>query len=134
MHVHKVRFLSNGSAAVVFLKPAHDERVLPLMVGPAEATAIAIAAQEMATPRPLTHDLIIEILKRLEMKVARVLIDDLKDGTFYSQITFETKGEPWEIDSRPSDAVALALRSRAPIYVMEHVFEKAAVSGETISE
>ena len=118
------------------MKDEEGRRYLPISVGPFEANAIALAVEGVSTPRPLTHDLLKNVLEAFQAKVTRILIDDLKEGTdgtgtFYAQITVETGGREVELDARPSDAIALAVRTGAPIYALERVLVAAAVSEET---
>jgi uncharacterized protein len=109
---------------VVVLRDAGDGVFLPIWVGIFEANAIAIAMERIATPRPMTHDLLNNLLKELETRVDRVVINDLKDNTFFARIHLSRGGATWVIDSRPSDAIALALRSQSEIFVEEEVLEK----------
>ncbi len=109
---------------VVVLKDAGDGVFLPIWVGIFEANAIAIAMERISTPRPMTHDLLNNLLKELETRVDRVVINDLKDNTFFARIHLSRGGATWVIDSRPSDAIALALRSQSEIFVEEEVLEK----------
>src|SRR4029434_2562473 len=106
---------------IVILKDKEGERVLPIWVGIFEANAIALQIENIATPRPMTHDLLRNIITDLEGQVDRVVVSDLKDNTFYAIIHLTVRGERIAIDSRPSDAIALALRTRSPILVEETV-------------
>ena len=117
-------FLSN-LGFVVLLKSDEDERTLPIFIGAAEAQAIAIKLNEVEVPRPLTHDLLKNILDFLEYRLKRVEVCDLREGTFYARLILERDGEELEIDSRPSDAIALALRFGSPIFVDERVMDEA---------
>jgi uncharacterized protein len=110
---------------IVILKDKEGERVLPIWVGIFEANAIALQIENIATPRPMTHDLLRNIITDLEGQVDRVVVCDLKDNTFYAIIHLTVKGEPVAIDARPSDAIALALRTRSPILVDETVIDNA---------
>jgi uncharacterized protein len=109
---------------VVILRDAGDGVFLPIWVGIFEANAIAIAMEKIETPRPMTHDLLNNLLNELETRVERIVINDLKDNTFFARIHLSRDGETWVVDSRPSDAIALALRSRSEIFVEEEVLEK----------
>ncbi len=109
---------------VVVLRDAGDGVFLPIWVGIFEANAIAIAMERIATPRPRTHDLLNNLLKELETHVDRVVINDLKDNTFFARIHLSRANATWVIDSRPSDAIALALRCQSEIFVEEEVLEK----------
>lgn len=120
---------------VVILKEKKDgKRLLPIWIGPFEANAIAIALEKVETPRPLTHDLIKNILDNLHIKVEKILIHSLKEGTFYATIFLENGKEILEIDSRPSDAMAIALRTQSPIFVESQVFDEAGIVEEYASD
>ena len=110
---------------IVILKDKQGDRVLPIWVGVSEANAIALQIENVATPRPMTHDLLRNIITDLDGQVDRVVVSDLKDNTFYAIIHLTVKGERIAIDSRPSDAIALALRTRSPILVEENVIDSA---------
>ena len=110
---------------IVILKDKDGERVLPIWVGIFEANAIALQIENIATPRPMTHDLLRNIITDLEGQVDRVVVCDLKDNTFYATIHLTVRGERVAIDARPSDAIALALRTRSPILVEETVIDNA---------
>jgi bifunctional DNase/RNase len=117
-------FLSN-MGFVVLLKGHNDPRSLPIFIGAAEAHAIALWINKVSMPRPLTHDLLKNILDCIECRVHRVEISDLKDGTFYAVLVIESDGVETPIDARPSDAIAIALRSSVPLFVAEKVMEEA---------
>jgi len=109
---------------VVILRDKEDGLFLPIWVGLFEANAIALEMEKIATPRPMTHDLLRNVLAELGTRVDRIVINDLKDNTFFARIHL-TRGEVrYEIDSRPSDAIALALRARSEIFVETEVLEK----------
>jgi bifunctional DNase/RNase len=110
---------------IVILKDKEGERVLPIWVGVFEANAIALQIENIATPRPMTHDLLRNVIADLDGRVDRVVVSDLKDNTFYAVIHLTVRGERVAIDARPSDAIALALRTRAPILVEEAVIDNA---------
>jgi bifunctional DNase/RNase len=110
---------------IVILKDKEGDRVLPIWVGIFEANAIALQIENVATPRPMTHDLLRNIITDLEGQVDRVVVSDLKDNTFYATIHLTVRGERVAIDARPSDAIALALRTRSPILVEENVIDTA---------
>src|SRR5215203_4408727 len=110
---------------IVILKDKQGERVLPIWVGIFEANAIALQIENIATPRPMTHDLLRNIITDLDGQVDRVVVSDLKDNTFFAIIHLTVKGEAVVVDARPSDAIALALRTRAPILVEETVIDNA---------
>src|SRR5688500_6650077 len=108
---------------IVILKDREGERVLPIWVGIFEANALAMQIENSATPRPMTHDLLRNII--LDGRVDRVVVSDLKDNPFFAIIHLTVKGEPVVVDARPSDAIALALRTRSPILVEETVIDNA---------
>ena len=110
---------------IVILKDKDGDRVLPIWVGIFEANAIALQIENVATPRPMTHDLLRNIIADLDGQVDRVVVCDLKDNTFYAVIHLTVRGERVAIDARPSDAIALALRTRSPILVEENVIDTA---------
>jgi uncharacterized protein len=121
---------------IVLLKEEDGTRFLPIFIGSPEATAIVYALQGMETPRPMTHDLFKTVLDGLDVKLLRVEITALHDGTFYAEIEFERDGKPSRISSRPSDAIALAVRfgAEVPIYADEGVLDEAGVLFEADEE
>src|SRR6266581_1121955 len=110
---------------IVILRDKDGQKVLPIWVGIFEANAIALQIENIATPRPMTHDLLRNIINDLDGQVDRVVVSDLKDNTFYAIIHLTVKGERVVVDARPSDAIALALRTRSPILVEETVIDNA---------
>jgi bifunctional DNase/RNase len=110
---------------IIILRDDEEKRSLPIWVGIFEANAIALELEKIATPRPMTHDLIKTILDGVNAQITNVMIADLRDNTFYAQIALQTGGASLHIDARPSDAIALALRVQAPIYVAKTVFDRA---------
>jgi len=110
---------------VVFLKEEHGERSLPIFIGAAEAQAIAFVLERAKPPRPLTHDILKLLMDNLECRLKRVEVCELKDNTFYAKMLIESNGLETAIDSRPSDAIAMALRFAAPIYVADEVMNEA---------
>jgi hypothetical protein len=112
---------------IVLLKEREGERFLPIWIGAVEATAIAFALQGIVTPRPMTHDLMRNILEELKIRLDKILITELKEGTFYATIEMSQNGTPFEVSSRPSDAIALAVRSNVPIFAAEEVLEEASI-------
>ena len=110
---------------MIILRDADEKRSLPIWVGLPEANAIALELEKISTPRPLTHDLIKNILESVHARVAKVVVNDLRDNTFYAVIHLTLGSTDVTVDSRPSDAIALALRVDAPIYVEEDVLTKA---------
>ena len=115
---------------VVVLRDAANGVFLPIWVGIFEANAIALQMEKITTPRPMTHDLLKNLIGELDAKVERIVINDLKDNTFFARIHLMRGETRWDVDSRPSDAIALALRAKAPIYVEADVLEQAALSTE----
>ncbi len=113
---------------VVVLKEEGMERYLAIWIGPYEADAITIKLQGVEIARPLTHDLLEQSIGRLGAQVSHVLVNDLHDDTFYARVVMDRDGERIELDSRPSDAIALAVRVQAPIFVAESVMERAGVT------
>jgi len=113
---------------IVVLKDAHGQAILPIWVGVYEANAIALEIEKVQTPRPMTHDLLKNVLLGLEVRVEKVVVNELKDDTFYALIWVEREGQMMTIDSRPSDALALALRMDCPIFVDEEVLKNSKIS------
>ena len=113
------------SMPIVVLRDSDGQRVLPIWVGVFEANAIALQIENVATPRPMTHDLLRNVIADLRGTVERVAVTDLKDNTFYAVIYLRVGEELVAVDARPSDAIALALRTKAPIFVDERVLETA---------
>jgi|SRR5436190_11781546 bifunctional DNase/RNase len=110
---------------IVILRDQEGQRVLPIWVGIFEANAIALQIENVTTQRPMTHDLLRNVIADLKATVERIVVCDVQDNTFYALIYVTRNGESMAIDARPSDAIALALRARAPIYVEESVIEHA---------
>ncbi len=124
----KVKFLtfdSTSNGFVVLLMDLANKTGLPIWIGPFEANAIATKLKKMASQRPMTHDLIHNILATLGSQVIKIVVNDLRDNTYYGLIYLNRKGEEIVVDSRPSDAIAIALTAGAPIFVSEEVIEKA---------
>jgi len=115
---------------IIILKDSSGDQVLPIWVGIFEANAIAMQLEKIVSPRPMTHDLLRNVIEGLEARVDRIVITDLKENTFFALIHVTRNGHQLAIDARPSDAMALALRSEVPILVEETVLEKSSVSGE----
>jgi len=110
---------------VVILKEKGADRYLPIWIGPAEADAIAVRLQDVSVARPLTHDLLRSVIESLGATVQSIVVNDLANDTFFARIMLDVNGQAVEIDSRPSDAIALAVRTQVPIYADEQVMEKA---------
>ncbi|MFC1846548.1 bifunctional nuclease family protein [Chloroflexota bacterium] len=124
----------HNSQYVVMLKEKDAERYLPIFIGPAEANAIAIKLRGETLPRPLTHDLLRNIIEVLGATVDSIKISDLMNDTFYAKIVLNVEGEQMEIDARPSDALALAVRVDVPIFAEDSVMDKAGISLEKVEE
>jgi len=116
------------SSALIILKDEAGRRLLPVSIGGFEAQSIAMILQGIHSARPLTHDLLKAVLDSLDVTVSKVLIDDIREQVFYAQLTLNVDGRTVEIDSRPSDAVALAVRCKCPIFALEHVLAAAGVA------
>ncbi len=139
MVIDSIRVSLMNYQRVVILKEKTSDRYLPIWIGPAEADAIAVKLQGVNVPRPLTHDLLQSIVDALGAKVNSILVNDLKNDTFYAKIILDVDGGQMEVDSRPSDALALAVRVEVPIYVDEAVLDKAGIlldkeTGKPVSE
>ncbi len=124
-----------SNSPIVVLKDDDEKFFLPIWVGIFEANAIALQLENITTPRPMTHDLLRNMIAQLDARVTRIVINDLRDSTFFAQIRLSLGDRMLEIDARPSDAIALALRTEAPIYVAQSVLEQAqTISPESASE
>lgn len=134
MTVESVRINLTTQQRVVILKATKQERYLFIWIAHAEAYAIAVELQGTTSPRPLTHDLLKNVIGELGATIVSVVISDLIDEIFYARIVLDVSGRHVEIDSRPSDAIALAVRSKTPIYVDESVLERAGVTLEQNEE
>ena len=113
------------NAPTIVLQGRRDKRTFAMAIGAAEATGIAFPLQNVTPPRPLTHDLFLTLFGRLHVTVTKVVITDLRDNTYYATLHLSANGAAMELDSRPSDAIALAIRAKAPVFAEERVFEKA---------
>ena len=122
-----VRVELPSNQPIVLLKEADGDRYLPIWIGAVEATAIAFALQGIETPRPMTHDLLRDILSEVDIEVDRIDISELVDQTFYAVIRMTADGKSAEVSSRPSDAIALAVRTNTPIFAAEEVLEQAGI-------
>ena len=130
VHIDSIRVSLVSPHRVVLLKENEGDRYLPIWIGPFEAEAIQYALHEVEVARPLTHDLLKNVIQRLGARVLRVEVVDLRENVFYGNIVLEKDGRIIEIDSRPSDALALAVRVHVPIYVAEHVLEASGITPE----
>ena len=134
MVVESVRVHMLSSQHVVILREAERERYLPIWIGSWEAQAIAMKLQGIAAERPLTHDLLADMLTELSVDVLRIVVSDLADETYRARIVIDHDGSTSEVDARPSDAIALAVRVAAPIYAAEEVLDRAGVIPEPDQE
>jgi bifunctional DNase/RNase len=121
---------SSGGAYALILNEAEGNRRLPIIIGTFEAQAIALELEHIKPPRPMTHDLLKNIIQNLDAEVQEVYINDLTEGTFYAQIIYDINGETRKQDARPSDAIALAIRFDAPIFVDVSVLDEAGIESE----
>jgi bifunctional DNase/RNase len=133
MTIDSIRVSLMNYQRVVILKEKVSDRYLPIWIGPAEADAIAVKLQNVAVPRPLTHDLLNSVIDTLGAVVDSIIVNDLKNDTFYAKVILDLEGKQVEVDSRPSDALALAVRTSVPIFADESVMDKAGImlDGET---
>ena len=127
MQIYGVSFDMVGKQPIVLLKTTDDNRFLPIWIGHPEAAAILMKLQGADTPRPMTHDLMVDMLDQVESKCERISITELRDNTFYASITLSSNGSEVEIDSRPSDALAIAVRLGVPIFVAEDVIDESSI-------
>ena len=136
MQIYGVSFDLVGKQPIVLLKTAEGNKFLPIWIGHPEAAAILMKLQSASTPRPMTHDLVTDMLDQLGAQVTRITVTELRENTFYAQITVQLDGSEIEVDSRPSDAIALAIRAEAPIFAADDVIEESAIEfeGEEVTE
>jgi uncharacterized protein len=136
MVIYGVSFDLVGKQPIVLLKTADGNKFLPIWIGHPEAAAILMKLQGAATPRPMTHDLFSETLSQLEAQVTRVCVTELRDNTFFATITIQQDSSEIEVDSRPSDAIALAVRAEAPIFAEDRVLDESAIEfeGDEVNE
>jgi bifunctional DNase/RNase len=132
--IDSVRVSLLSQHRVVILKDINEEHYLPIWIGPCEADAITIQLQGIEVARPQTHDLLKSVLDVMGAQVHHILVNDLRNDTFYAHIVVDSNGRRLEIDSRPSDAIALAVRVGSPIFVAESVMDQAAITPEEGSE
>jgi bifunctional DNase/RNase len=130
MQIYGVSFDLVGKQPIVLLKTAEGNKFLPIWIGHPEAAALLMKLQSATTPRPMTHDLVTDMLDQLGAQVTRITVTELRENTFYAQITVQQDGSEVDIDSRPSDAIALAIRADAPIYAADEVIEESAIEFE----
>jgi bifunctional DNase/RNase len=136
MNIYGVSFDIVGKQPIVLLKTAEGNKFLPIWIGHPEAAAILMKLQGASTPRPMTHDLLTSMLGELDAQVVRITVTELRENTFHASITIQQNGNEIEVDSRPSDAIALAVRAEAPIYADDRVIEESAIEfeGEEVNE
>ena len=127
LSIDGIRVSLMNQQRVVILRVKDTDKYLPIWIGPGEADAIALKLQNVSVPRPLTHDLLSDVISSLDAQVDRIVVSDLSDDTFYAKIVLQVNGSTMEVDSRPSDALALAVRTESPIYAEDAVVEKAAI-------
>ncbi len=127
MTIDSIRVSLMNYQRVVILKEKDAERYLPIWIGPAEADAIAVKLQGVTVPRPLTHDLLQTVIDTLGATINSIIVSDLKNDTFYAKVILNVDGGQMEVDARPSDALALAVRAEVPIYTDEAVLDKAGI-------
>ena len=134
MKVHGVNLDVITNQPVIILRDEESHRFLPIWIGQFEATSILMEMQGVKPPRPLTHDLLRTIIDNLQASVIQIVINDLKDGTFFAKIHIEKDTAQLEIDARPSDAIALAVRAKVPIFADEKVLDTASIVSESGEE
>lgn len=132
--VSAMAFDKVSKTPIIFLKESDGDMVLPIWIGTPEANAIAMELEGLKPPRPFTHDLIKSILSAIDIKILKVVVNKLENETFYATIVLEKGGELFELDARPSDSIAIALRTGVSIFVEEEVMEKSATSIELDDE
>jgi bifunctional DNase/RNase len=130
MTIYGVSFDMVGKQPIVLLKTVDGNKFLPIWIGHPEAAAILMKLQGASTPRPMTHDLLSDVLDQIDAKCEKVSVTELRDNTFFASITISMNGSEMEIDSRPSDALALAVRTSAPIFAADDVIEESAIEFE----
>ena len=131
MTLYGVSFEPIGKTPIVLLKTADDDKFLPIWIGHAEAAAILMKLQGSTPPRPMTHDLLTDVVSELQGEVVKVTITEMRENTYYAQITVVQNGRELEIDSRPSDAIALAVRCDAQIFATEDIIEESGIDFQT---
>ena len=130
MLIYGVSFDLVGKQPIVLLKTSDGNKFLPIWIGHPEAAAILMKLQSQTSVRPMTHDLVSDMLEQLGASISRITVTELRENTFYAQITVQQNGSELEIDSRPSDAIALAIRVEAPIFVADDVIEESGIEFE----
>ena len=136
MLIYGVSFDLVGKQPIVLLKTSDGNKFLPIWIGHPEAAAILMKLQSQTSVRPMTHDLVSDMLEQLGASITKITVTELRENTFYAQITVIQDGQEIEVDSRPSDAIALAIRAEAPIFAADRVIEESAIEfeGEEIDQ
>ena len=134
MTLYGVSFEPIGKQPIVLLKTADDDKFLPIWIGHAEAAAILMKLQGTSPPRPMTHDLLTDVVSELQGEVVKVTVTEMRENTYYARITIAQNGRELEIDSRPSDAIALAVRCDAQIFASDDVIEESGIEFQTDEE
>jgi bifunctional DNase/RNase len=132
VRIDSLRVSLTNQQRIVILKQVNADRYLPIWIGPYEAEAITIALQEIEISRPQTHDLVKNVISKLGGKIGRIVINELKDDVYYSAIIINKNNQSIEIDSRPSDAIALAVRTHTPIFISSEVMDEASITPEIV--
>lgn len=124
MELNKIRIDENRGEQVIVLKEKNGERILPIVIGIMEITAIKMRISNVAPPRPMTHDLFCNAINQLGARIEKIVITKLEQNTFFAKLIIQLNGKTEEVDARPSDSIAIALRAKAPIFVEEKIIEK----------
>lgn len=127
-------FLTQSQASGVILKEIKGKRTLPIIIGEYEAQSIALGLENITPPRPITHDLTLNLLETLTANIERIVVTELKNNTYYAKIHIRRKTKLFQVDSRPSDAIALAVRKKIPIFVTEEVMSQGAYTADEIQD
>ena len=136
MLIYGVSFDLVGKQPIVLLKTSDGNKFLPIWIGHPEAAAILMKLQSQTSVRPMTHDLVSDMLEQLGASISRITVTELRENTFYAQITVQTNGNEIEVDSRSSDAIAVAVRAQVPIFAADEVIEESAIEmeGDDVNE
>jgi bifunctional DNase/RNase len=130
--IHGLTMDSKNNNPVILLKQKDGQKVMPIWIGLFEANSIAMSIGEVEVPRPMTHDLLRSVLEESGLEVDRVAVTDLKENTFYATIFLRNNGNLIQVDSRPSDAIALAVRSKCPIFIMDSIFTQSSIDLDSV--
>jgi bifunctional DNase/RNase len=134
VNIDSIRVSLMSKDRIIILKDTNDDRYLPIWIGPFEADAITAELQDIQQQRPLTHDLLRNVIEEMGGQIVHILVNDLRNDVFYARILIDYNGERLEVDSRPSDAIAVAIRAKAPIFVSELVMDRASIQPEASVE